>query len=85
MNVVLNQFISRVQGAVKARSKSVSLTLDEAQAIVAEITKLTTRDSSILDQVTNIINSSQTLKVSKTDIESGGDVLFLNGGKFSDE
>ncbi len=84
MNVVLNQFISRVQGAVKARSKSVSLTLDEAQAIVAEITKLTTRDSSILDQVTNIINSSQTVKVSKNDIESS-DVLFLNGGKFSDE
>lgn len=86
MNVILDQFISRVQAASKARSKNVSLTIDEAQSIVNEITKLVSRDSSILDQINNIINSSQTAKFSKSDIPvSNTDVVILSGGRFTDE
>lgn len=86
MNVILNQFITRVQSAVKSRSKNISLTLDEGQAIVAEITKLVSRDSSILDQINTIISTSQTARFAKTDISAGEtDTVVLSGGRFTDE
>lgn len=86
MNVILNQFISRVQAANKSRSKNVSLTIDEAQAIVAEITKLVSRDSSILDQINTIISTSQTARFAKSDIgQEDTQVVVLSGGRFTDE
>ncbi|MCK9529495.1 MAG: hypothetical protein M0R77_02865 [Gammaproteobacteria bacterium] len=86
MNAILNQFITRVQTAAKSRSKNVSLTIDEAQSIVAEITKLVSRDSSILDQINTIINTSQTARFAKADIPtSDSDIVILSGGKFTDE
>lgn len=86
MNIILDQFITRVQAASKARSKNVSLTIDEAQNIVNEITKLVTRDSSILDQINNIINSSQTARFSKSEIDTPeSNIVILSGGRFTDE
>lgn len=87
MNAILNQFISRVQAASKARSKDVRLSIDESQAIVAEITKLMVRDSSILDQINNILNSGQTTRFSKSDntIVDQPERIILSGGKFTDE
>lgn len=87
MNVILNQFITRVQSAAKARSKDVRLTIEESQAIVAEITKLMVRDSSILDQINNIINSSQTTRISKADnsVVERPEKIILSGGRFTDE
>lgn len=87
MNVILNQFISRVQSAAKSRSKDVRLSIDESQAIVAEITKLMVRDSSILDQINNILNLSQTTRFSKIDntVAEQPEKIFLSGGKFTDD
>lgn len=86
MNIILDQFITRVQATSKARSKNVSLTIDEAQNIVNEITKLVTRDSSILDQINNIINSSQTARFSKSEIDTPeSNIVILSGGRFTDE
>ncbi len=87
MNAILNQFISRVQSAAKARSKDVRLSIDEGQAIVAEITKLLVRDNSMLDQINNLLNNSQTTRFSKTDntaVEQP-ERLYLSGGKFTDD
>lgn len=89
MSVILNQFISRVQSATKAKSKDVRITLEEGQAIVAEITKLMVRDSSILDQINAILSTSQTARFSKADhslIEQPKvERVVLSGGKFIDE
>lgn len=87
MNIILNQFISRVQGAAKARSKDVRLTIEESQAIVAEITKLMVRDSSILDQINAILSTNQTARFSKTNhtMVDPGEKIILSGGRFTDE
>lgn len=87
MNTILNQFISRVQTATKSRSKDVRLTIEESQAIVAEITKLMIRDSSILDQINNILSASQTTRFSKSDSSFApqAEKIILNGGRFTDE
>lgn len=89
MSVILNQFVSRVQTATKAKSKDVRISLEEGQAIVAEITKLMIRDSSILEQINSILSTSQTARFSKIDqtlvAPQTGERIVLSGGKFTDE
>ena len=84
MNVILNQFINRVQIATKARSKELKMTLEESQAVVSEITKLIARDSSVLDEIVNMMNNGQLTRVPKANPTTNERVV-ISGGRFSDK
>lgn len=82
MNIILNQFFSRIQNAQKARSKDIRLTIEEANQISLEISKLTNRDSDLVNQIQLLLKTQSTPTV-QHNITMSEPVIF-SGGKFTD-
>lgn len=82
MNIILNQFFSRIQNAQKARSKDIRLTIEEANQISLEISKLTNRDSDLVNQI-QLLLKAQPISAPQSTITTVEPIVF-SGGRFTD-
>ena len=52
--VHIEKFLNRVDASTKARSKELRLTLEEAQQLCFEISKLVLKENQLLEKITNL-------------------------------